>query len=66
MKKFVFYLSGVVIIYLIYILINIFEYHFDNLNNYGYGFLSGKLILLLIFSIIMIKTNPFKKKKDHK
>jgi hypothetical protein len=64
MKKIIFYASVIILIYLIYIIINIFVYHYENLNNFGNGFLIGKIILLLIFGIISYKTNPFKQKTE--
>ena len=62
MKKIVFYISLILIIYLIYIIANIFLYHYSKLNNYGNGFLIGKIALLVIFAILALKTNPFKNK----
>ncbi len=62
MKKILFYFSVITILYLIYIIVNIIVYHYDKLNNYGNGFLIGKVLLLLIFGITAYKTNPFKEK----
>jgi hypothetical protein len=62
MKKTAFYVSIIVFLYLCYILINIFIYHFKNLNEYGNGFLIGKILLLIFFGFIIYKTNPFKNK----
>jgi len=62
MKKIVFYISLTIIIYLIYIIANIFLYHYTKLNNYGSGFLIGKIVLLIIFVILALKMNPFKNK----
>lgn len=59
MKKIIFYLSAIVLLYLIYIILNIFLYHYDNLNNYGNGFLVGKALLAHVFAYIMYRTNPF-------
>ena len=62
MKKILFYASIILSLYLIYIVINIFTYHYQDLNNYGNGFLIGKILLLLIFGFVIYKTNPFKEK----
>jgi hypothetical protein len=62
MKKSLFYFSVITILYLIYIIVNIIVYHYEKLNNYGNGFLIGKVLLLLIFGITAYKTNPFKEK----
>ncbi len=62
MKKILFYFSVITILYLIYIIVNIIVYHYEKLNNYGNGFLIGKVLLLLIFGITAYKTNPFKEK----
>jgi len=62
MKQIIFYASAIILIYLIYIIINILVYHYENLNNYGNGFLFGKILLLLFFGLITYKTNPFKQK----
>jgi hypothetical protein len=66
MKKTAFYVSIIVFLYLCYVLINIFIYHFKNLNEYGNGFLIGKILLLILFSIIIYKTNPFRNKINNK
>ena len=63
MKKIIFYVSFLIFIYQFYVIINIFVYHFANLNDYGNGFLIGKMILVLILIILIYKTNPFKKIK---
>jgi hypothetical protein len=39
---------------------NIFIYHIKNLNDYGNGFLTGKIILLVVFGFLIYKTNPFR------
>ncbi|MBX9888818.1 MAG: hypothetical protein K2Y30_12885 [Flavobacteriaceae bacterium] len=66
MKKTIFYASIITVLYLIYIIINIFVYHYDKLNNYGNGFLIGKIVLLLIFGFVVYKTNPFKNKSENR
>jgi hypothetical protein len=64
MRKTIFYMSIITILYLIYIITNIFVYHYEKLNDYGNGFLIGKILLLLIFAFIVYKTNPFKQKNE--
>jgi hypothetical protein len=59
MKKIAFYVSTIVFLYLCFILINIFIYHFENLNDFGNGFLIGKILLLIFFGFLLYKTNPF-------
>lgn len=66
MRKILFYISTLTLLYLIYIIINIFVYHFENLNNYGNGFLIGKIILLFTFAYLMYRTNPFETNKRSK
>lgn len=66
MRKTIFYASIIIILYLIYIITNIFVYHYEKLNNYGNGFLIGKILLLLIFGFVVYKTNPFKQKSKKK
>jgi hypothetical protein len=63
MRKTIFYVSTITILYLIYIISNIFVYHYEKLNDYGNGFLIGKILMLLIFGFVVHKTNPFKQKK---
>jgi hypothetical protein len=60
MRKTVFYVSILIFLYLCYIIMNIFIYHIKNLNEYGNGFLIGKIILLIVFGFLIYKTNPFK------
>lgn len=64
MRKTIFYASVIIILYLIYIITNIFVYHYENLNNYGSGFLIGKLLLVSVFGFIVYKTNSFKPKRE--
>jgi hypothetical protein len=63
MRKTIFYVSTITILYLIYIISNIFVHHYEKLNDYGNGFLIGKILMLLIFGFVVHKTNPFKQKK---
>ena len=66
MKKIAFYCSLIVFLYLCYILLNIFIYHFKNLNEYGNGFLIGKIMLLIVFGFLIYKTNPFRNRISDK
>lgn len=61
MRKIIFYIAIVIFLYLIFIIANIFIYHIKKLNNYGNGFLVGNIILLIVFGVLIYKTNPFKK-----
>jgi hypothetical protein len=65
MKKILFYISLIITIYIVYIISNIFIYHFDKLNNFGLGFLIGELVLLVIFSFLTYKIRPEKKKNQY-
>ncbi len=67
MKKILFYISlGISIILLINIL-NIIISDFNRLTDYGYGYLVGKIILLLIFGTIsfLTRAHKIKSKKSH-
>ncbi|SHN22713.1 hypothetical protein SAMN04488057_1123 [Cyclobacterium lianum] len=60
MKKWTFYVS---LIISIIFLINIIEILINDLNRlteYGYGYLVGKIILLLIFATITLLTRKYK------
>jgi hypothetical protein len=60
MKKILFYISlGVSIILLINI-INIIITDLNRLTEYGYGYLVGKAILLVIFGTIILVTRKYK------
>ncbi|AWG20976.1 hypothetical protein FFWV33_05200 [Flavobacterium faecale] len=63
MKKIAFYLSLFISLYLVFTISNIFLYHIDKLNQYGYGFLAGQSILLLFFTYL---TYRFKKNNSEK
>jgi hypothetical protein len=65
MRKTIFYVSIITMLYLIYIISNIFVYHYEKLNDYGNGFLIGKILILLIFGFVVYKTNPFKQKREN-
>lgn len=61
MKKVLFYISlGIAIILFINIL-NILVNDFNRLTTYGYGYLIGKIVLILIFGSIMLLTRKHKK-----
>jgi hypothetical protein len=66
MKKAICYVSILMFLYLCFTLINIFIYHFKDLNEYGRGFLIGKIILLIVFGFIIYITNPFGNKINDK
>ncbi len=56
MKKILFYLSlGISILLLINIL-NILISDLNRLTEYGYGYLTGKVILLVVFTTIVLIT----------
>jgi len=52
MKKFIFYLSLIVSIFLLLNIIQILVTDFNRLTEYGFGFLTGKIVLLFIFLLI--------------
>lgn len=62
MKKTIFLTSVIIILYLLYIIADIIIFQWDTLNNYGNGFLIGKITLLAIFGIVVYKTYPYKNK----
>lgn len=66
MKKAIFYASILIFLYLCYIIGNILIYDLKNLNEYGSGFLTGKIILLIIFGFLIYKTNPFRNRISDK
>jgi hypothetical protein len=66
MRKAVFYVSILIFFYLCYIIINIFIYQFKYLNEYGNGFLIGKIILLFAFGFLIYKINPFRNRISDK
>jgi hypothetical protein len=65
MRKTIFYVSTITILYLLYIISNIFVYHYEKLNDFGNGFLIGKILMLLIFGFVVYETNPFKQKREN-
>ena len=60
MKKILFYTSLIISIILFINVITILVSDFNRLTEYGYGYLVGKLILLLIFGTIMFVTRKYK------
>lgn len=65
MKKIIFYLSlGIAIIILINI-INIITINLKRLTEYGYGYLTGKIILFVVFAGIVFLTRKHKIKSDN-
>jgi hypothetical protein len=52
MKKFIFYLSLIVSIFLLINILQILVTDFNRLTEYGFGYLTGKIVLLLIFLLI--------------
>jgi hypothetical protein len=66
MKKAIFYVLILMFLYLCFIVGNILTYDLKNLNEYGKGYLIGKMILLIAFGFIIYKTNPFRNKISDK
>ncbi|WP_445733080.1 hypothetical protein [Yeosuana sp.] len=60
MKKILFYISLAISIIILINIINILATDFDRLTEYGYGYLVGKVILLLIFGTILLLTRKHK------
>ena len=58
MKKAIFYVLILMFLYLCFIVGNILTYDLKNLNEYGKGYLIGKMILLIAFGFLIYKTNP--------
>lgn len=65
MKKVIFYISIVLAIYHLFSLIRILTNDLERLTTYGYGFLTGKIILLVIFILIAYLTRNKKEKIKH-
>jgi hypothetical protein len=61
MKKLLFSISIILSLRLAYIIYDIVVYQLETLNDYGVGFLVGKIILLLVLILVIYKTNPLKK-----
>ncbi len=62
MKKTFFYISLSISIILFVNIITILTTELDRLTQYGYGYLTGKIILFLIFGAIMLLTRKRKSK----
>ncbi len=60
MKKTIFYVSIIISIYLLINVAKILTTDFDRLTEYGFGFLAGKILLLLIFLSIIYFTRKNK------
>lgn len=56
MKKVIFYIALVFSIILLINIAKILITDFDRLTEYGYGYLAGKIILLLVFGSIIFLT----------
>ncbi|AUC22579.1 hypothetical protein BTO15_10975 [Polaribacter sejongensis] len=67
MKKIIFYISSVISIILLISIFNILNNDFDRLTEYGFGYLIGKIILLLIFvTLTLLTKSAVWKKKESK
>lgn len=62
MKKIIFYISIVFVVILLVNIAQILISDFNRLTQYGFGYLIGKVILLLIFSSIAYFTRISSKK----
>jgi len=60
MKKILFYLSVLITAYLAINVLKILVFDFKNLTNYGFGYLAGRSILLIIFAFITIKLKKYR------
>ncbi len=60
MRKIVFYISLGGSILLLINIIKILTTDLDRLTEYGYGYLAGKVILIVIFIILMFTTRKYK------
>jgi hypothetical protein len=59
MKKILFFIALGVSIILLGNILNILITDLNRLTEYGYGYLVGKIILLVIFGIIMLVTRKY-------
>lgn len=66
MKKIIFYISSLISIILLISIFKILVNDFDRLTEYGFGYLIGKIILLLVFISLafLTKKSVFIKKKS--
>ncbi|WP_353149845.1 hypothetical protein [Chryseobacterium sp.] len=62
MKKIIFYGAIAAALYLTYIISDIVLFQLNSLNSYGFGFLTGKISILLLLGFIIYKANPFNNK----
>jgi len=60
MKKVLFYILLIISLYLAFSIIKILLYDIKRLTEYGYGFLTGQILLFLIIGIITYKIRPKK------
>lgn len=56
MKKIIFYISFIISVILLINISQILIYDFDKLTQYGFGYLIGKIILLVIFVVLILIT----------
>ena len=64
MKKIIAYFSIILVVILGVNIIHILTTEFDRLTEYGFGYLTGKIILFMIFlSLIYITRGAFQKEK---
>lgn len=65
MRKLFFYFSLLVSIVLTINIINILTNDFNRLTEYGYGYLAGKVILLVVFGVVAFITKSSYKKSEN-
>ncbi len=63
MKKTIFYISLVLLIIVLVNIIQILLTDFQRLTEYGFGYLSGKFVLFILFGIIVYLTREHNTKK---
>lgn len=56
MKKILFYISTIIALFLLISIVQIILTDFSRLTQYGFGYLFGKIILLIIFLSVMFFT----------
>ncbi|MGK0448974.1 MAG: hypothetical protein ACJA2M_002776 [Polaribacter sp.] len=56
MKKIIFYISSIFCLILTFNISKILINDFERLNEYGFGYLVGKIILFIIFLILVLLT----------
>jgi hypothetical protein len=52
MKKIIFYISTILSLILLVNIISIIKTDFNRLTEYGFGYLTGKIILFLLFAVL--------------